>query len=595
MRSGFQNQTFFLSMKYASFFTWLFLIVCVPGFSQSLPFAPPGIEVSPSVAEGVPIRSVIILLYNQQGTQVANEQETKAFYDAFQIQPGIIFRQVQMDLAMNRIQQEPIVQEANYLLYNSEFAGPVILILRVRMKDPNITKDVQESRSGMMVKGSRKGFPTLLETNRSKLTFLLNGGAGVFNEVNAFHGQGAAFTKGNPVATDPAGKGVRFWGELYLEPGIAGITQLGRSKAYAYGAFSAMFTGRNTSDIYSKGGTGFLDVERAYAGLLWAGLGKKKDRSVDLSAGRQFFQLNDGFLFAKFSGSANAGRRGSVYLNARTSFEKTVLLKTKSGKWGLDGFFLEPTELFKERQSNTQYGGASIHYNDNDRWDLGLAYIQVVGGKATYTTPFGSLPKSGMNILNPKLWVKNIGGTGFFIRSEYALQSHHSADMRSNAYYLGAGLTKPKWKWKPSFYYRYAFMQGDDSLSRRFERFDPVLTGGLGNWVQGINSRKLVGNGNILSHRVEVKAYVKEVEISVDYFHLRAHRYSNLGALAPISTLKAKPYAQELTCSVRKFFGKQFLLLGIFSYSDPGQAIESAFEEKVYPWTSMQIALFMFL
>jgi hypothetical protein len=562
--------------------------------AQNLPFAAPGIEVNPSVAEGVPIRTVLILLYNQHGTAIANAQETDAFYQAFQIKPGTIFRQVQMDLAVSRMRQEASVYDANYVLYNSEFAGPVILIVRVQMKDPSLQQKAPEARSGMLVKGSAKGFPTLLETSRSKLTLLLNGGAGLFNEVNAFHGQGAAFTKGNSVATDPAGKGVRFWGEMYAEPGIAGITQLGKSKVYAYGALSVMFTGRNTSDIYSKGGTGFTDLERAYAGLLWTGIGKKKNLNIDLSAGRQFFQLNDGFLFAKFSGSANAGRRGSVYLNARTSFEKTVLLKAKWDKFGIDGFILEPTELFKDRQSNTRYGGAILHYNDNQHWDLGLSYIEVLGGKASYSTPFGSISKKGMFVVNPKIWVKDIGGTGAFVRSEYAFQSHHNANMRSAAYYLGLGLSKSAWKFKPSFYYRYAFMKGDDSLSNRYERFDPMLIGGLGNWVQGINSRKLVGSGNIISHRLEVKAYIKDVELSVDYFNLSADSYSNLGGLAPIATLKKKQYAQEITFTCRKFFGTHFLLLGILSYSDPGAAFEAAFEEKIYPWTSVQAAVFMF-
>jgi hypothetical protein len=584
----------FSDMKHAFLFLFILCMLNTRALPQTLPFAAPGIEVSPSVVEGVPIRSVLILLYNSQGTDIADERETKAFYDAFQIQPGIIFRQVQMDLAISRIRQEASVQDANYLVYNSEFAGPVILIIRVRMKDPNATKAQEAARSGLLVKGSKGVFPTLVETNHSKLTFLLNGGAGVFNEVNAFHGQGAAFTKGNPVATDPAGKGVRFWSECYLEPGVAGITKIGKSNAYAYGAFSAMFTGRNTSDIYSKGGTGFFEIERAYAGVLWAGLGRKKDINVDVSLGRQFFQLNDGFLFAKFSGSANAGKRGSVYLNARTSFEKTLLVKAKWGKWGVDGFFLEPTELFKDRQSNTQYGGASFHYNDNKHWDLGLAYIQVVGGKSAYSSPIGSISKKGLYVINPKVWVKDIAGTGAFIRAEYALQSHHSAQMLSTAYYLGAGISKTDWKYKPSFYYRYAFMQGDDSLSSQYERFDPLLTGGLGNWVQGINSRKMVGNGNIVSHRIEVKAYIKDVEISIDYFNLRANSYANLGALAPISSLKQKQYAQEATLTVRKFFGKHFLLLGICSYSDPGSAFEAAFEEKIYPWTSVQAAMFMF-
>jgi hypothetical protein len=36
------------------------------------------------------------------------------------------------------------------------------------------------------------------------------------------------------------------------------------------------------------------------------------------------------------------------------------------------------------------------------------------------------------------------------------------------------------------------------------------------------------------------------------------------------------------------------MLLGVFSYANPGDAIKKAFTSEVYPWTSIQGALFMF-
>ena len=106
----------------------------------------------------------------------------------------------------------------------------------------------------------------------------------------------------------------------------------------------------------------------------------------------------------------------------------------------------------------------------------------------------------------------------------------------------------------------------------------PILTGGLGNWVQGINFRKVVGNGNIISHRVELKAnFTKTFEVSLDYFFLKAHTLSNLGALAPIAKLNGKTYGQEWTLNTRYFLNSHFLLLGILSYAQPGDAIKKCF------------------
>jgi hypothetical protein len=554
----------------------------------------PAIKTYPQISEGIPIRSVIILLHEQDKMILADSIETQAFYDAFGLKPGTGFKQFVADLAVKKILEQPNVSTAYYELYNRELSGPVVLVVHVYFLKPGELKEM-DGRKGMIPTRTFRSFPVINETKRSKLMFILNGGMGLFNEVNALFGQGAEFTKGNPIANNPAGKGVRFWGEGYLEPGIAGITRIGKSKWYGYGTVTILLSGRNTSDIYSEGPASYLDWERLYAGVLATGLGKNKQTNIDISAGRQFFQLNDGFLFSKFSGSANAGPRASVYLNSRTAFQQSAIAKVHSGKWMFQGFWLEPEELFKDKQSNTAYTGGGITYNDNKHTDAGLYYIRTTGGTSQYRTPSGAFDKKGMFIVNPKVWIKNIGGTGLYFMSEYAWQDHTNKKLQANAWYTGLGISKGRWKYRPSLYYRYAFMQGDDSTTAQFERFDPLLTGGLGNWVQGINFRKVSGNGNIVSHRVEAKAYFsKSFEVAFDYFLLNANTLANVGALPPLVKLDSRQYGQEFTLTTRYFLSRNFLLLGVLSHAIPGQAIKSAFKEEVYPWTSAQMALFMF-
>jgi len=556
--------------------------------------SPYGIEVTPISVEGAPIRSVVILLKREGKEFVADSLETRAFYDAFDLRPGASFRQNIADLAIRTISNQPGIKDAQYHVFNSEYGGPLVFVVNVNFLAPGESKS-GEGKKGMLRSGDVKAFPLLAQTDHSKLTFLLNGSAGLFNEVNALFSKGAEFTKGNPIATNPAGTGTRFWGEAFLEPGIAGITRLGQSHFYPYAAASYLISGRNSSDIYSNGGSIFGAVERLYAGVVIHKIGKKSNANIDLSAGRQFFQLNDGFLFSRFSGSSNAGERGSVYLNSRTTYQMTALAKIHIQKWTIDGFYLEPQELFKNSQSDTRFLGVTINYNNNQHFDIGASYITVPSTKAQYSTPAGRISMEGMYIINPKIWISNIGQTGIFIKSEYAHQRHSSEEMKSNAWYVGAGVVKRKWKRSPGVYYRFAYMKGDDPNTSQYERFDAIQTGGLGNWVQGIDFRKISGDGNFITHRFELKGYVKKnFEVSLDYFLLSADTYSNLGSLAPVSNLSSKNYGHEVTATTRYFIGKNYLLLGVFSWAKPGDAVVSAFDDQVYNWTSLQVAMFMF-
>lgn len=584
----FTIHTFYMNMKSLFNCIIFILLTClsaVPGFTQIDQIF--GVEVVPNNVEGSPIRSVVILLEKDGKEYIADSLELQAFYDAFNIKPGSIFRQFSVDLAISVFLKQEEIKSANYKVYTPEISGPVVLVIRSSFWTDGEIKEKETKKS--------LPFPTLIETEKSKLTVILNGAIGLYHDQNAFFSKGAEFTQGNPVANNPAGSGPRFWGETFLEPGIAGITRLGNTQIYPYGAVSLLLSGRNSSDIYSDGTAFKGTIERLYGGVLLPGLGKNKQLNIDLSAGRQFFQLNDGFLFSRFSGSANAGERGSVFLNARTAYQMTAWAKVHWKKFNFSAYYLEPQELFKERQSDTRYLGGGVSFNDNKNLDLALHYITIHSSKSSYSSPTGPIPLEGLHTLNPKVWINNIAGKGLFIKSEYAFQKNRNADMVSNAWYLGGGIVKKSWRKSPSLYYRFAFMQGDDPTTTRFERFDILQGGGLGNWIQGINFKKILGDGNLLTHRIEVKGYIsKNMELSFDYFILSADSKSNLGSLAPIATLQSKEFGQEFTTTYRYFFKNNFLFLGLFSWADPGKAISSSFESNVYDWFTFQASTFMF-
>ncbi len=557
-------------------------------YRESLPA-----QVYPQNSDGLPIRSIILVINNQDKKYLADSSQMSDFYKDVNMYPGSSFNQNVANMALKRIQGDSRVKSADYKLYSSNFSGPLIMVINITLLAPGEHK-LYDGRSGITVSGKANDFPMIFESKNAELTFILNGGAGLFNEDNAFFGHGAEFTKGNSIATNPAKTGVRFWGEAYIEPGLGGIIKLGKSSIYGYGAVSGLFSGRNTSDIYSNGGSAFADFEKLYVGFIFTKLGKS-NMNLSVSYGRQPFQLNDGFLISKYSGSANAGERASVYLNSRTAFQKAGLIKLNARRWSLQAFFLEPEELFKNKQNNISYAGAYAGYNDNKHFDLGIAYINRIAGRGDYYTPDGTIPKKGLNIINPKVWITNIGGTGLFFKSEYAYQLSSSGDMSANGWYAGLGADFKKLKTHPMLYYRYAFMQGDNPNNKQYTRYDPILTGGLGDWVQGINMRKVVGNGNIITHRVQAKVFpIPSLELSLDYFLLRADTYSNIGAPAFLSKLESKHLGDELTFTSRWFINRHFMMLGIISYAIPGKAIKDALPEPVKNWLSVQMAIFMF-
>ena len=553
-------------------------------------------KVNKEFARGDFINDVRILILENTEQKIASSEDMIDFYNAFFIKPGTTFNPLITDLAMQRITAQDHVENAYYELYEAETGSgtlnrPLSVIVYVQLKT-GLEEGVVET--GILTANGMKDFPVIYQSNQSQFKFFLNGGLGLYNDVNALFSKGAELTQGNPIADKPADEDTRFWLETFVEPGVSGISKLGASNIYVYGEASVLASARNTTDIYSSGSAGYIAFERLYGGFLVTGVGKQNNITIKADYGRNFFQLNDGFLFSKFSGSSNAGPRGSVYSSSRTAFQKNGNLSVQWDQFRLSGHFVEPQELFKDRQLNTNYAIGTFNYNNNKNLDVGISYIQATGGKSKYTLPDGNIQKKGMYVVNPKLWVSNIAETGLFFKSEYAYQSHHNEAMNSYAWYTGLGYSIKDVKTTPSVYYRYAFMKGDDATTETYERFDPMLTGGLGNWVQGLNFRKVLGNGNVISHRVELTSWVtSSMSLSFDYFYLKANQLNNLGALQPISNLKNKELGHEASLTLKGLLKDHITFLGVVSYGIAGKGLKQAFPEPVPDWLTVQAAIFI--
>jgi hypothetical protein len=75
--------------------------------------------------------------------------------------------------------------------------------------------------------------------------------------------------------------------------------------------------------------------------------------------------------------------------------------------------------------------------------------------------------------------------------------------MSAHAAYGTVGYILGSSAWKPSLSYRYATFSADDPSTERFERFDSLMSTGLGIWLQGISLGKVYRNGNLNTHRIQ--------------------------------------------------------------------------------------------
>ena len=551
-----------------------------------------GVKIQPEIAEGRPIRLVYIHLVKSTGDPTKDDRLKGQVVNAFAVGKGATFRQLVAEFGLKRVRQLASVQSAELALYQTVPSGQVVVAILVSPVEEAAI--VPPKAKGMLTTGDIRDFPTIFENDRSKFTFILNGGAGIFSDTDPwFGGYGEAFNGSNPTAEDPLGSGNSTWIEGYIEPGFGGIFQLSDTPLYPYGMVSYLMSGSDGHDIYNSGTWGYGDFEKLYAGLIWDL--PSKNSLVDLSIGKQVFQLRDGFLLSKIPVSTSIGERAALYLGPRLTSENTALVRAKAFGFGLDAFLIEPSEI-DEIATNTKLAGVNLQHQFSNL-DAAFTYFYIPESKSIYRTPDGRLlAREGLRTFNPSLSVTKLFGLeGSWIKAEYAYQDHEDFDMSAQAGYVWAGYQMKNWSWRPALSYRWSMFTGDDPDTQTFERFDPLFSGGLGNFLPGIVFSKVYKNANLITNRATFSVKPDDtLELILDYFHHRADDLNNLGGIGPLQTLASKDIGQEVTLTAFHYIGKHLFFQGIASVGFPGEAIERAVGGDADNWYTLQAALYMF-
>lgn len=464
-------------------------------------------------------------------------------------------------------------------------AGGVIVNVVVTLG----TDAAEAKPRGMLTKGGAKDFPVLYDANGTFLKLKLESLAMYYGNKDAWYGRPDLMLAGNPlVKGEPAGSGYHDWIEGFVHTGLYGITPLSDS-IYVYGGISAIVSGSTGQELFTDETRSYLGMEDAYVGIVGGTTTEKGDRLVvNASAGRQRFSIGEGFLIV--NSAANGGGRAALQSNPRWASDMLAIGQVKYNNTKLEAFYFDPDEL-PVVDSSTEILGANLETRIGNQLDLGATFLYVPESSFGYFTTTGSFSRKGLSVFDARLRWQPSAASGPFIAAEGAYQRNENFDMAAYGFFGEVGYSFADVPWTPTISYRYAQFSGDDPDTSRFERWDPLYSGGTGEqWVQGINHFKLFQDSNLIAHRIQVRLRpTPQVELVPQLWFFQAESTTNLGGNPALSLLKSKDLGLEVNMSAKYFMSRNVLIQGSVAATFGGEAIDQALGTFDDPWISTML------
>ncbi|WP_024950917.1 hypothetical protein [Cobetia crustatorum] len=322
----------------------------------------------------------------------------------------------------------------------------------------------------------------------------IEGVVGVFHSQKGYGQSGTASDSG------------RDWQEGYLKYGVDTSHTLSALPGSLYGNVawvSSATTGQGDAAGFTTGDERRTHIEDFFGGWksgeLFPALGSD---GLDISVGRQYVQVGDGFLISGDSLNFGEGildgdldRGGAYYLASRRSFDKTAVVRIGGEEgWRGDLMWLQSDN---RSQARAELAIATLE-NVSEKGTVGLTYIDVLDIDDDYAYLYPGRDNSKTYSLRAQ---GNAGVENLFLSGEYAWQKNDSDDKES-AWYLEAGWTFSELPWTPSISYRF---------SRFSEGYDPLFYGNgraMGTWFQGEVAANYAGPFNSNSR-------VQQINLSV--------------------------------------------------------------------------------
>jgi hypothetical protein len=544
-------------------------------------------RIPPDFAEGQPIERVYVHLMNPTAEAERNESLRQRVSDAYGIRPGASYNPFVSVAAVAAVRDLDFVQAVEERLYSvsggRQVAVALLVTLRVAAEAP------PAAATGALATGKVGDLPLLWQDTRSMLKLIVNPAVGAYVDRDPWVGNPGAFV-GLPDqarTTEVVEAGV--------ELGVGGITRIGRSNTYVYGAASYLGSTTLGQDIFSPDSARVHgEVEDLYGGILVARKGA--GRSFNLSIGRQKFSLNRNLLIGHVLGANNGGERAASNLSPRNAYDMTVDARLQLGEYTLQAWFADPNEL-PASDSRSQYAGLNFKYNNNRNLDVTLTLLDAPRSDARYPLPDGTfLPREGLRAVNPRIrWTSAFEVPGLWFEGEWAHQWHDDFDMSADGWGLWAGYTHEQHAWKPAVLYRYATFTGDDPDTETYERFDSLTGGVQRDWAQGMDMIKIAINRNLRTHRVEVSVTPRSgLDLSIDYYYFMADTLNNLGGQRAVSTYGDRYLGQEITPTLQWMVDQHLYVQSLISIVIPGRGLKDVLPEPARTWKTLQLSLYWF-
>lgn len=370
------------------------------------------------------------------------------------------------------------------------------------------------------------------------------------------------------------------WAEGYLEPSL-GLTFESEGAGTLYGLASGV--GALTRGDGDAGG--FTDhdeniaIEQLHAGwrsgaLFADSLGED---ALDLSAGRQDFQVGDGFLIV--DGNFDTEGEGAYWLGPRTAFSFASIARLATSPLGGQVFFLRPDA----DQGHAEVVGVNLDlglgaFGLGADSVLGAMYLQIVDVDPRFEA---GTPRDGMQVATVRVNDLRLPGfedLGLFAQYAREFGDGRNVDFDAQAFYVEPFYTFSWLPWSPTLAYRFAYFSGDpDPADGEREDFDPLFydySRGWGTWVQGeITGEYLLFNSNQINHMVHLSAYPTDaIGIGAIYFHFDLEEKDYFGT--PVSD---RAFADEINLYVDWQATENLAVGALYGAAFPGDAAEEAF------------------
>lgn len=569
----------------------IILLLITVGWVQSLRLCA---QNGSSFYEGERVHAVLFNYTNLPADTVAARNLKSEIRATFKIYPHTINRTLLLDSYIERVKQLSVVADASYEIQPAATGG-IDIYVDVTLSS---TPKAKGQKSGAFIRGKGKDFPVLYLDRQSLLTLKISAAEMLYMNDNAWYARPDLMLQGNPLVNHPAGKGATGWVEGWGSAGIYGITALSaKYNIYVYGGVSYIVSGSAGQELFTDRSRVYGAVEDAFVGIS-GGIGNWRGSSLqyNISYGRQQFSIGQGFIIRNTS--SNGDNRGALQLNPRWAADYLFLTSLRYNRFMVQLFQLSPDEL-PIIDSHTVIRGVNTEWGDGSAYQLGFSFLQVPHSRFTYYTPKGDqYGREGLQVYNIRYYGNRPAGTpGLFYKTEFAYERNSRFPMAAFAGYGEAGWSFSNARLRPAVSYRFAYFSGDNPDTKRYERWDPLLSGGNAEeWVLGANHFKVVQNSNLIAHRLQLSLRPsRKVELVPQFFYFQAVSKNNIGGNPALSQLAHKPYGYEMNMTGKYFCSRNWYFHGHIAYTIPGSGVRSALNDDAKSWLSiMAFARFSF-